>query len=157
YQEGRTRCVARGSADAHLSRDGALVAFVRDGDLYVVDTDGAESGAEGSAERRLTHDAQPAVTNGVAEFIAQEEMHRGRGFWLSRDGTLLAFTQIDERHIPIFRIPHPAQGPYDGEEHRYPFAGGENARIRLGVVPTAGGDVRWLSIGVDVGEAEYLA
>src|SRR5688572_16338526 len=57
--------VAKGAIDPHLSPDGSRVAFVRDGELHVVDL------ADGS-ERRLTHDAQPGVTNGLAEYIAQE-------------------------------------------------------------------------------------
>ena len=107
-RDGRTRRVAQQATEAHLSRDGRLAAFVREGDLYVVDT------THGAA-RRLTHDAQPGVTNGLAEFIAQEEMHRRRGFWLSPDGSQVAFVQVDERHIPIFRIAHAAKGPYEGE------------------------------------------
>src|SRR5690606_30063836 len=38
-------------------------------------------------------------------------------------------------------------------DHRYPFAGADNARVRLGVVPAAGGQVVWM----DLGEFEYLA
>ena len=33
------------------------------------------------------------------------------------------------------------------EAHSYPFAGAANVRVRLGVVPATGGDVRWLSLG----------
>src|SRR5262249_37560913 len=92
------------------------------------------------------------VTNGLAEYMAQEEMHRSRGFWFSRDGKWLAFEQADERRIPLFRIAHFAKGPGELEEHRYPFAGAENARVPLGVVPLAGGEVRWLATPL-----EYLA
>ncbi|HEX2035346.1 MAG TPA: DPP IV N-terminal domain-containing protein [Chloroflexota bacterium] len=142
------RLVASGASEAHLSGDGTLVGFVREGELYVVPTTGGEA-------RRLTHDAEPGLTNGLAEFIAQEEMGRQRGFWFSDDGTMVAFVQVDERHVPELRIPHLAGEPYEAEVHRYPFAGRENARVRLGVVPLTGeGEaVTWL----DLGDAEYLA
>jgi dipeptidyl-peptidase-4 len=144
---GTVRSVARGAVDPHLSKDGSLVAFVRAGELHVVPS-------EGGRELRLTHDAQPGVTNGLAEFVAQEEMHRGRGFWISPDARFVAFEQVDERDVALFRIPHWANAdPHDTEEHRYPFAGAKNVRWRLGIVPVSGGDVRWL----DTGDFEYLA
>src|SRR5205823_7745559 len=65
----------------------------------------------------------------------------------------LAFEQADERHIPPFVIPHWGTDRPETEEHRYPFAGEENARVRLGMVPGAGGSVTWL----DLGACEYLA
>jgi dipeptidyl-peptidase-4 len=147
-RRGTPRAVVRDAQDARLSPDGRLVGFVRKGELHVIATDGA------SAEVRLTHDAQPGVTNGLAEFVAQEEMRRSRGFWFSKDGKRLAFAQVDERHVPVFRIPHLAsKDPHDAEEHRYPFTGAENARVRLGVVATSGGPVTWL----DTAPYEYVA
>jgi dipeptidyl-peptidase-4 len=41
------------------------------------------------------------------------------------------------------------------EEHRYPFAGEANARVRLGVVAVAGGEPTWLDLGED--KDVYLA
>jgi dipeptidyl-peptidase-4 len=145
------RHIGARATDPHLSPDGARIAFVRDAELYVLDV------ATGD-ERRLTFDAEPGLTNGLAEFIAQEELGRGRGFWWSADSTMIAFEQADERHIAPFVIPHWASDHPETEEHRYPFAGEDNARVRLGVVPVTGGTVAWMEFG-DVGDrpAEYLA
>lgn len=144
---GEVRSLAKGAVDPHLAADGSLVAFVRAGELHVVST-------AGGAERRLTHDARPGVTNGLAEFVAQEEMHRGRGYWISPDAKWIAFQQVDETEIPVLRIPQLAKSdPLEAEEHRYPFTGAANVRWRLGVVSTDGGDVRWL----DTSGWEYLA
>ena len=145
--DGTSRLVGSGAIDPHLSPDGSRVAFVRDGELWCVD-------CETGTERRLTHDAEPGVTNGTASYIAQEEMDRTRGFWWSADGEWLAFEHVDERHVPVFRIPHwGTDDPHDVEEHRYPFAGKENPRSTLGVVRAVGGAVRLL----DLGDAEYFA
>lgn len=144
--EGAARRVGNRATDPHLSRNGAHIAFVRDNELLVLDVATGE-------ERRLTFDAEPGLTNGLAEYVAQEELGRGRGFWWSPDGTKIAFEQADERHIPPFVIPHWGSDHPKTEEHRYPFAGEENARVRLGVVPASGGDVTWL----DLGGFEYLA
>jgi len=144
--DGPARVVATGATDPHLNPDASCVAFVRDGDLYVVEIQTGE-------ERRLTSDADPGVANGLAEFIAQEELGRSRGFWWNREGTLIAFERYDERHIPIFVIPHWGDDQPTVEEHRYPFAGRENARVQLGVVPRDGSDPVWL----DLGGTEYIS
>lgn len=127
-----------------LSPDGTLVAFVRDDELHV-------AAVAGGPAREVTTGARgTGRTHGLAEFVAQEEMGRATGHWWSRDGGWLAFTEVDETHIPPYRIVHQGsdtvgEGAY--EDHRYPFAGTANARVRLGVVPVAGGVQRWLDLG----------
>ncbi|MBV8199090.1 MAG: DPP IV N-terminal domain-containing protein, partial [Acidobacteria bacterium] len=59
--------------DPRFSPDGARVACVRGGDLYVIDV------ATG-VERRLTTGATPTLSHGLAEFVAQEEMDRREGY-----------------------------------------------------------------------------
>ncbi|MGD9892659.1 MAG: DPP IV N-terminal domain-containing protein [Dehalococcoidia bacterium] len=138
-----------GCIDPRLSPDGTMVAFVREGDLYTLDLT-----QPGAVPIRLTFDASApdgfgdrAITNGLAEFVAQEEMGRSAGFWWSPDGTRIAFEQVDTSEVPLFIIPHPGTDAVDMEAHRYPFAGKANARVRLGVVAARGGDARWLSLG----------
>jgi dipeptidyl-peptidase-4 len=139
-------CAARQATAPQLTADGRTLAFVRDGEVWARDL-------PAGAERRLTHGAEPGLTHGLPDYLAQEEMDRHAGFWLSRDGRFCAFEEADERHIPDFPIVHQAAESPRIEHHRYPFAGGANPRVRLGVVPLAGGPVRWL----DLGDAEYLA
>ncbi|MCC6382254.1 MAG: DPP IV N-terminal domain-containing protein [Dehalococcoidia bacterium] len=137
-----------GAQDPRLSPDGAYVAFVRDGDLHVADV------ATGSV-RRLTFAAEPGLTSGLAEFIAQEELDRARGFWWSPDSARVAFVEADERHIPEYPIVHQGTPAVDVERHRYPFAGEANARLRLGVVDVVSGALVWMDLG---GAADvYLA
>lgn len=136
--------------DPQFSPDGRFVAYVQDAELYVVPS-------SGGAPRQLTHGARgTGRTHGLAEYIAQEEMGRSRGFWWSPDGRWLAFAEVDETHIPVYRIVHQGQdGVGEGaqEDHHYPFAGQANAAVRLGVVPATGGAPLWL----DLEGAEYLA
>ena len=143
-----------------LSPDGASVAYVQDSELYVVSADGpSTSSGDAGAPRQLTSGARgTGVTHGLAEYVAQEEMDRRAGFWWSPDGAWLAFEEADETHIPIYRIVHQgkdATGDRAQEDHRYPFAGAPNARVRLGVVPAAGGEPVWMDLGAD--EDIYLA
>ncbi|MEP7188595.1 MAG: DPP IV N-terminal domain-containing protein, partial [Roseiflexaceae bacterium] len=147
-----------------LSPDGASVAYVQDSELYVVAVDGpsASSGAAGEP-RQLTSGARgTGVTHGLAEYVAQEEMARRAGFWWSHDSAWLAFEEADETHIPIYRIVHQgkdATGEGAQEDHRYPFAGAPNAKVRLGVVPAIGlegiAEPVWMDLGAE--QDMYLA
>lgn len=138
--------------DATFSPRGDTVAFVRDAEVHVVAT-------AGGAPRAITAGARAkGFTHGLAEFVAQEEMGRLRGFWWAPDGDRIAFTEVDESHIPAYRITHQgkaAVGAGAEEDHRYPFAGARNAIVRLAVVPIAGGDPVWMDLGDD--EDIYLA
>lgn len=138
--------------DPQFSPDGSLVAYVRDAELYVVSTDGGApvqvtAGARGTGR-----------THGLAEYIAQEEMGRSHGFWWSSDSRRLAFAEVDETHIPVYRIVHQGQdqvGEGAQEDHRYPFAGQANAKVRLGVIAVDGGAPVWMDLGDD--DDIYLA
>jgi dipeptidyl-peptidase-4 len=139
-----SRLTGGGVIDPKITDDGRRVFFVRDGDVWTIDKDG---------DRRLTTHP-PGGTNGVAEFVAQEELDRLSGYWPSPNGDLVAFEQVDESHIPIYPIVHQGKEPLQIEEHRYPFAGAENARVKLGVVSVASGQTIFLDLGGDEG---YLA
>ena len=138
--------VAEQVIDPQVSKDGRQIFFVRDSEVWYVDEAG---------ERQLTSGSEPSVTNGLAEFVAQEELDRHHGYWPSPDGGLVAFQQTDERHIPVYPIVHQATDRVDVEEHRYPFAGAANARVQLGMVATSGGPPTWLELGSD--QDVYLA
>ncbi len=147
---GKARSEAEGdprpALDPRLSPDGQQVAFVRGGELWVVPADGS------AAPRQLTSGgAEQGRTRGLAEYIAAEEMDRHHGYWWSPDGTQLAFVEVDETHIPAYRIIHQGKdevGDAAQEDHGYPFAGRDNARVRLGVVSSQGGAVHWLELAV---------
>jgi dipeptidyl-peptidase-4 len=129
-----------GALDPRLNDQGTRVAFVRYGELHVVDV-------TGDGLRCLTEGAEDGLANGVAEFIAQEELDRAEGYWWSRDGRHLAYIRADERHIPAYPIVHQGRDGVDIERHRYPFAGAPNAYLQLGVVSVDGGPTTWMDLG----------
>lgn len=121
----------------HFSPDGQYVSFIRGGDLYVLEL-------AGNKETRLTTSSDPRITNGLAEFVAQEEMGRHHGYWWSPDSHQLAFEQADNRGVETLRIAdlsHPEREP---EATAYPRPGKANAEVRLGVVSVTGGAVSWV-------------
>ncbi len=150
---GRMRPVPgiEGAAAVIGSPDGRWIAHVCDGDLWLT----ALSGKGGA--RRVTQDADDGVTNGLADYAAAEELDRFDGMWWSWDGRHIAFARVDERAIPRMVIPHVegSEGPEAHEEHRYPFAGGPNARITLRVTATDGRG--FVDVPLPGEDDEYLA
>ncbi len=124
-----------------LSPDGSRVSFVVGGDLHVARTDGG-------APARVTDDAEPGVSNGLADYIAAEELDRFDGAWWSADSRSLAFAHVDERGVPAVELT-------PGEMHHYPFAGGPNARVSLRVAPVDGPETRDVDLGMR--PDDYLA
>jgi dipeptidyl-peptidase 4 len=139
-----TRLAGGGVIDPKITDDGRRVFFVRDGDVWTIDAAG---------ERPLTAHP-PGATSGLAEFVAQEELDRFSGYWPSPRGDLVAFEQVDESHIPIFPIVHQGKATLQIEEHRYPFAGAENARVKLGVVFAESRVTTFMDLGIEEG---YIA
>ncbi|MFM8944595.1 MAG: DPP IV N-terminal domain-containing protein, partial [Actinomycetota bacterium] len=134
---------------AQLSRDGARVAYVVDGDLHVQDLpDGAP--------RVLAADPDPAVTWGLAEFAAAEEMGRMAGFWWSPDGAWIAAARVDETPVETWWISDPTDPAGAPRPMRYPRAGTANAIVTLHLLEVAG-DRRVQVTWDDPARFEYLA
>lgn len=134
--------------DPQFSPDGSMIACVREGDLYVTNL------ATG-AETRLTTKSNPTITNGLAEFVAQEEMDRFRGFWWSPDSKQIAYEEADTAGMEIFHIADPTSPDKGAQTWPYPRPGKKNATVRVGVIAATGGLTTW--IPWDVKKYEYLA
>ncbi|TMQ73579.1 MAG: S9 family peptidase, partial [Candidatus Eisenbacteria bacterium] len=124
--------------DPRFSRDATQVACVRDHDLFV-------TGVASGEERRLTEGGNATVTNGEAEFVAQEEMARSQGYWWSPDGRTLAYQHTDLTGVEVLRIADPAHPERAPQSWPYPRAGTQNAAVTLGLIPAAGGRTTWVA------------
>jgi len=134
--------------DPQFSPQGTAMAFVREGNLFVVPVPSGEV-------RQLTADGSGTVRNGVAEFIAQEEMGRQTGHWWSPDGRFIAYTQVDEAKVPLVKRPEYHAERVEIVEQRYPAAGEVNAVVRVKVVDVETGR----TVLMDAGDADdvYIA
>jgi dipeptidyl-peptidase-4 len=132
--------------DPHLSPDGTKIAFVRDGDLWVIGTTGQA--------RRLTRHPE-GFEYGVADFAAMEELDRRRGFWWSPDGRQLLFQRSDNRQVDTLYVSDPRHPEKPPVPFKYPRAGRPNSIVDLGVLDVAGGEPRWITWNTDT--YPYLA
>jgi dipeptidyl-peptidase-4 len=146
--EGGLRPLAEGVVDPRFAPDGRSIAYVKGRDLHVLQL-------RSGRERRLTRAIGPGVTNGLAEFVAQEEMRRPEGYWWSPDSTRLAFAEVDEAPVEVRTLCDPARPEKPCRAIAYPAAGRPNARVRLGVVRAAGGSPTW--VRWDSARFPYLA
>ncbi len=114
--------------DAKVSPQGNFVSFIRDGAVFIIDLATGE-------EKQITPDADPdnAISYGVAEFVAQEEMSRYTGYWWSPDEKYVAFTRVDESTVDIIPRFDIAADEVTVINQRYPRAGRPNAIVDLKV------------------------
>ncbi len=134
--------------DPQFSPDGTKIAYVRDGNLWVLDP------ASGQ-ERRLTDGAGPDQSFGTPEFVAQEEMDRRHGYWWSPDSRRIAYQRTETSAVEHLSIMDPARPEIPPETWPYPRAGTVNATVTLGVISADGGETTW--IRWDRERYEYLA
>jgi dipeptidyl-peptidase-4 len=135
------------ATDPKVSPKGGYVSFIRARNLWVIDL------ATGK-QRALTDDASDTVANGIAEFVADEEMDRHTGYWWAPDDSAIAFARIDESKVPVQKRYEVYPDRTEVVEQRYPAAGEPNVDIRLGVVAPADGATRWLEL---TPHAQYFA
>jgi len=135
------RIDTRGFAtDASVSPLGAHIAYIRDQNLYAYHILDKQTTA-------LTSDGSGAVKNGMAEFVAQEEMDRSTGYWWAPDDKHIAFARVDESPVTLTQRFEIAADNVATFAQRYPAAGGANVLVKLGVVDVASGAITWIDLG----------
>ncbi|GAB2508711.1 S9 family peptidase [Microbulbifer agarilyticus] len=128
--------------DVRVSPKGNFVSFIRDQNIYVVDL-------ETGKERQLTTDGKGPIKNGMAEFVAQEEMGRMTGYWWSPDEKRIAYLQVDESPVDEVTRSEIYADRIEMISQRYPAAGRPNVTVKLGVLELASGKTQWLDLGKD--------
>ena len=133
------------------SPDSTKIAYTMDNDLYVLSL-------PDSTRTRLTFDGSETILNGYASWVYYEEIFgrpsRYRAFWWSPDSKTLGFYRFDNSEVPMFPIYSPKGQDGSLNRTRYPKVGENNPKVRIGMVPAAGGDVVWADF--DENEDQYF-
>ena len=118
-----------------FSKDGTMIAFVRDNNLFLVKL------LFGNSELQVTKDGEfNKVINGKPDWVNEEEFSFARAFDFNADGTMLAWIRYDESAVPQFSFPlykggFPARdefADYPGQyTYKYPIAGAQNSTVSV--------------------------
>jgi dipeptidyl-peptidase-4 len=133
---------------AKFSPDGGRVGFVRENDLYVTDL------ATG-VETRLTTDGSEVIINGTTDWVYEEELGLRDAWRWSPDGKRIAFWRFDQSPIETFYMLDETSLYSEPIPLRYPKAGTDNSRVKVGVIDLERGGTTWLDTGDD--PEAYLA
>ncbi|MBQ4833902.1 S9 family peptidase [Pseudoalteromonas sp. MMG010] len=134
--------------DARFSPKGNFVSFIREQNLYALNLASGE-------EIQLSKDGGGVIKNGMAEFVAQEEMSRMTGYWWANDESKIAFTRVDESPVKEAIRNEIYADEVKLFNQRYPFTGTDNVKIKLGVVTLNNQHIDWVDLGAN--EDIYIA
>lgn len=135
---------------AKFSPDATRVGYVRANNIYVEDL------ASGQV-RALTTDGSATTINGTSDWVYEEELYVRDGFRWSPDGKSIAYWNFDTTGVENFALINNTDSLYPKITNiPYPKAGTTNSAVRIGVVPAAGGETRWMAIPGDP-RNHYLA
>ena len=117
------------------SRDGTMIAFVREGNLFLVKL------LFNNSESQITKDGEfNKVINGKPDWVNEEEFALARAFDFNADGSMLAWIRYDESEVPLFSFPwYKGMNPekkdyaeYPGSyDYKYPIAGARNSTVTV--------------------------
>jgi dipeptidyl-peptidase-4 len=123
-----------------FSPNGALIAFVRQNNLFLYDI-------EAKNERQLTFDGSENIINGKFDWVYEEEFGISDGWRWSPDGSKIAFWQIDQTQVPEYTMTEWDSTHLHLVTMKYPKPGDRNPVAKIGVVSVADGSIQWVNTG----------
>ena len=135
------------------SPDSTMLAFTRDNNLWVVDIASKE-------EKQLTFDGSELILNGYASWVYYEEIlgrpSRYRAFWWSPDSKKLGYYRFDNSNVPMFPIYSPFGQDGKISRTRYPKAGEENPKVKIGIIDVTAAQPETVWADFDQNEDQYF-
>ena len=144
------------SEDPKFAPDGKRLAYVRKHNLYVHPV------SETEGEHQLTHEEKEKdkdreaakgkednILNGEVDWVYAEELAVRSNYFWSPEGHEIIFLEMNESRVPTYPITDWLPTHPRVEQEKYPKAGDPNPSVRLGVVGSNGGRVRWITLTDD--------
>jgi dipeptidyl-peptidase-4 len=148
------------SEDPKFSPDGKRLAYVRKHNLYVHPVSGEEGehpltreekerDKDRDRDKSKDKDKEDNILNGEVDWLYAEELAVRSNYFWSPEGHEIIFLQMDETRVPTYPITDWLPTHPRVEQEKYPKAGDPNPNVRLGVVGSNGGKVRWIKLTDD--------
>jgi dipeptidyl-peptidase-4 len=145
------------TGDPKFSPDGKRISYIRDHNLYVRPLEA------GAGEKEITEDANPKIKkhelgsgtatedllNGEVDWVYAEELDVRSNYFWEPSGRHIAFLQMNEHGVPTYPLTDLLDVQATVEKEKYPKPGDPNPVVRLGVVGSEGGKVKWISLTKD--------
>ena len=142
------------SDDPKFSPDGKRLAYVRKHNLYVHPVSG-ETGEyqltrEEARDKHKKDESQAENTlNGEVDWVYAEELGVRSNYFWSPEGRDILYLQMDEARVPTYPITDWLPTHPHVDQEKYPKAGDPNPAVKLGVISSTGGKMRWLKLTDD--------
>jgi dipeptidyl-peptidase 4 len=131
--------LSESAGDPKFSPDGKRLAYVRKHNLSV-------KGLDGSAEKALTTDTSEDLLNGEVDWVYAEELDVRSNYFWSPDSSKIVFMRMNETRVPTYPITDFIPQHPTVYNEKYPKVGDPNPEVRLGVVSSNGGAVKWIHL-----------
>jgi len=128
--------------DVKISPDSKYVSFVRDHNLWIVNTSDGK-------EHAFTTGGSEKVRKGELDWVYPEELDIYSAYWWAPDSSAIAYLEMDETKVTQFSLIDFESYTGDAEMQRYPVAGGPNPVVRVLVGSLSGGEPHAMDIGTD--------
>ena len=118
-----------------FSPDGTMVAFVREGNIFLVKL------LYGNSESQVTEDGKfNEIINGLPDWVYEEEFGFNRALEFDANSEMLAYIRFDESQVPLYSLPiyagqQPHMTPFEtypgAYSYKYPKAGEANSKVSV--------------------------
>jgi dipeptidyl-peptidase-4 len=144
--ENGTATVVGAGDGPKFSPDGTRIAYIKQHNLFVRDL-------KNNKEKALTKDSDENLLNGEVDWVYAEELDVRSNYFWSPDGKHIVFLQMNETKVPTYPLTDWIPTHPTVDQQKYPKAGDPNPEVRLGVVDSDGGKVKWSDLPAGT---EYL-
>ncbi|MGH9571284.1 MAG: S9 family peptidase, partial [Candidatus Angelobacter sp.] len=130
---------ADAAADPKFSPDGKTLSYVRNHNLVL-------SSLDGRPAKPLTSDGNKDLLEGEVDWVYAEELDVRSNYFWSPDNRQIALLEMNETKVPTYPITDFIPQHPTVSEEKYPKVGDPNPVVRLGVINSSGGHVRWIKL-----------
>ncbi len=141
-----------------FSPDGNQIAFVREGNIFLVKLLFNNSESQVTKDGKYNH-----IINGKPDWVYEEEFVTNRSLCFNADNTMLMWIRYDESDVPLYSFPmfkglapeYPEYAEYPGAyTYKYPVAGARNSKVSVHSFDIKSHVTRRMKL--EIGEEDYI-